>query len=249
MSELTVVICSYKATKEFQLCLHQLGRYGFKNSDLLIYENSPEYYSENRELLNKYGIKYIDNPGGTHAETMNAALKQVKTKYALLLDSDCFILDDPKNVLVFVKEHNITLFGDICGDRGGYHIHKRVHPWYCIIDVEFLNKYKIQFTDMERIKLTNSDSFIDPARLAENRDPRGFYYDAGSSMYEDVNKNFGCIADIGDIKPYAHKEGSSWYFEHGHPGFIQWGMQRNRWFDEFYTKIWKSEDNLKAIGE
>lgn len=249
MSDLTVVICSYKATKEFELCLHQLGFFGIKNDELLIYENSPEYYSENREMLNKYGIKYIDNPGGTHVDTMNRALKEVKTKYALLLDSDCFLFENPKVILDYVKEHKLQLYGDICGDRGGYHIHKRVHPWYCFVDVNFIKKYNIPFTDMERIKESGSESFVETQRLAEQRDPRGYYYDAGSSMFEDVVKNFGCVGDVGDMKPYVHKEGSSWYMEYGHQGFIQFGIQRDRWFANFRKQLWKSEDFIASIGK
>lgn len=249
ISDCTVVICSYKATKEFMLCLHQLGLFGFKNNNLLIYENSPEYYSENREMLKKYGIKYIDNPGGTHAETINRALTEVKTKYALLLDSDCFVTQSPEAVLNFVRHRDLQLLGDICGDRGGYHIHKRVHPWYCFVDINFIKKFGIKFTDMDRIKATHSESFVDTKRLAEERDRRGYYYDAGSSMYEDIIKNLGVVADIGDMRPYIHKEGSSWYMEYGSNAFIQYGMQRNNWFDSIFERMWQSEQNLYAIGK
>lgn len=249
INDCTVVICSYKATKEFTLCLHQLGLFGIKNNNLLIYENSPEYYSENRELLKKYGIKYIDNPGGSHSETLNKALKEVKTKYALLLDSDCFITQSIEPVLNFVRTKDLQMLGDICGDRGGYHIHKRVHPWYCFVDVNFIKKYNIPFTDMERIKATGSESFVETTRLAEQRDPRGYYYDAGSTMYEDVIKNFGVVADMGDMRPYIHKEGSSWYMEYGNNAFIRYGLQKNNWFDSLYEKLFKSEDNLYAIGK
>ena len=76
MSDLTIIICAYKATKELTLCLHQLAQFGVTKDELLIYENSPAYYSENRNLLNKYGIKYIDNPGGGHADTVKSILAQ-----------------------------------------------------------------------------------------------------------------------------------------------------------------------------
>ena len=51
MSDLTIIICAYKATKELTLCLHQLAQFGVTKDELLIYENSPSYYSENRNLL------------------------------------------------------------------------------------------------------------------------------------------------------------------------------------------------------
>ena len=143
IKDLTVVICSYKANKEFKLCLHQLSRYGFTGKDLLIYENSPSTYKSNREFLNSHKIKYIDNPDGTHTATMNLALQTVKTKYALLLDSDCFCIADPYMFMERIVKHKVQLFGEICGDRGGYHIHKRVHPWWCYVDVDYMKKHKI----------------------------------------------------------------------------------------------------------
>ena len=81
MSDLTIIICAYKATKELTLCLHQLAQFGVTKDELLIYENSPSYYSENRNLLNKYGIKYIDNPGGGHADTVKSILPGNKIVY------------------------------------------------------------------------------------------------------------------------------------------------------------------------
>ena len=248
MSDLTVIICAYKATKELTLCLHQLAKFGITKDELLIYENSPEYYSENRNLLNKYGIKFVDNPGGLHGPTLDKALKEVKTKYALLLDSDCICLVDPHIILDEVKQHNFDLYGDICGSRGGYHLHKRVHPWYCFVNVEFLNEHKISFMDERRIMMTNSQSFYDPSLLAANRDPNGFYYDVGATMYEDIQGYRGAVGDIGERLPYYHKEGSSWYMEHGHQGFIQLGLRKNQQFENVFKQLFTTEDELKKLA-
>lgn len=209
--DLTIVICAYKATSALKLCLHQLARYAFKNKDLLIYENSPVDYTLNREFLNQYGISYINNPGGSHADTLNRALlTDIKTKYALILDSDCFCINDPRFYVDYAMRHNIQLYGEICGDRGGYHIHHRVQPWYCIVDVNFIKTHNIQFVDFERIKQTHSESFVKKELLASARNKNGYYYDAGSSMFEDVINNDGICADLGDKLPYVHLEGASW---------------------------------------
>ena len=248
MSDLTIIICAYKATREFTLCLHQLANFNVTKDELLIYENSPAYYSENRNLLNKYGIKFIDNPGGSHAETLNKALEQVKTKYALILDSDCMCLADPHEVLGFVKERKFDLFGDICGDRGGYHIHKRVHPWYCFVNVDFLKEHKIPFADYDRVQRTNSMSFYDQKLLSAARDPRFVYYDVGSTMYEDVQGFHGSVGDIGERLPYWHKEGSSWYMEHGHQQFIRLGLEKNKQFENVWMQLFTKEDILKKLA-
>ena len=209
-NKLKIVICSYKANTEFKLCLNQIANFGFTAENLQIYENSPVDYTFNRDILDKYRIPYIDNPGGTHAETMNRALLEVETPYALLLDSDCFLRDPVAHYLQDMEDHKIQLMGEICGDRGGFHIHKRVHPWWCLIDMNFIREHKIQFVDFERIRLSHSESFVITSKLADPRDRRLFYYDAGSTMYEDVINNHGIAADIGDDLPYVHVEGASW---------------------------------------
>lgn len=247
IKDLTVVICSYKANKEFILCLHQLVRFGFLGKDLLIYENSPKTYKSNREFLKKYKIKYTNNPDGTHTDTMNRALTEVKTKYALLLDSDCFCVADPYMYMERIVSHNIQLFGDICGDRGGYHIHKRVHPWWCYVDVEFMKKNNISFVDMERMEKSNSMSFIDRKKLASQRDPKGYYYDAGSTMFEDVIKAGGIVADVGDSKPYIHVEGASWRRDFKEYEEVVAGQ--DNWVKMLYDKLRYDEKYMGLLGE
>lgn len=245
---LQIIICSYKANREFTVCLYQLAMFGIKNKDLLIYENSPEDYTLNRDMLNKYGIKYINNPGGTHAETMNRALEEATADYVLLLDSDCFCLLNPKliNTEICMKR-NLQLYGDICGDRGGFHIHKRVHPWWCFVDMSIIRKFNIQFVDFERIKASNSESFIKTELLASPRDPRGYYYDAGSTMYEDIIKHGGVCADVGDNKPYIHVEGSSW--RNMFPAYKEIVEAQAKWVEDLKTKLNFNEANLKKISE
>lgn len=182
-NDLTILICSYKATKELSLCLNLLYRFNKKDNIMLI-ENSPAEYVENREFLNKHNIAYIDNPGGTHPETLNTYLKKVKTKYCLILDSDCFCLTDPNIILKYVIGNDIDLYGDICGDRGGYRLYKRVHPWYCFVNVEFLNKHNISFVDWEKVKKTQSEKFYSSMPVGIDR--KIMHYDVGATMFEDI---------------------------------------------------------------
>lgn len=240
-ADLTVIICSYKANKEFKLCLHQLGKFGITN--VLIYENSPEDYTLNRKMMDAHRIPYINNPGGDHAHTMNRAFEECKTKYALLLDSDCIITADLSRYYSYVKEHKISLYGDIQGDRGGLRIHKRVHPWFCFVDMEIVRLLGTQFVDFERIKSSHSETFVDCSRLSERRDPNGWYYDAGSSLFEDISKHYNAvIADIGDHKPYWHKEGSSWRPDD--PIYKQLAEYQAKQFDAIYASLYSSDDYL-----
>lgn len=235
ISDLTVIVCAYKATKELKLCLHQLVRYNIKPSQLLIYENSPESYRDNRDFLDSCNIEYVNNPGGRHAETVNVALRMVTTKYALILDSDCFCISNPEIQLNYVKEHNIQLYGDICGDRYKWHIYKRVHPWYCFVDVEFLNNHNIWFYDESRIAQTNSWSFFDISKLnGTDRTETDIYYDVGSTMFEDVIAANGVCADIGNKKPYIHLEGSSWQKDSN----VDWYDKHIKLNEEYLEKLY-----------
>lgn len=245
IKNLTVIICSYKANKEFKLCLHQLARYGFTGNQLLIVENSPSEYISNRELLAKHGIRYINNPNGMHAMTVNQVIGTVTTDYVLLLDSDCFLTADPIPHFEKVKTHGIQLYGDVCGDRAGLHIHKRVHPWWCFIDVTFLKQNNIQFIDFQRMVESDSMSFIDRTQLMNARDPKKFYYDSGSTMYEDVIKCGGIVADVGDVKPYIHIEGASWRREFKEYEEVVASM--DNWVNLLYPKLLFEEKYLDLL--
>lgn len=243
---LTVVVCAYKANKAFTLCLHQLARYGMKAENLLIYENSPSDYVSNRELLRKYKIDFIDNPGGLHADTFNMAFKEIKTDYALLLDSDCFCTFNPVAFLPNIEKHGVSLFGDICGNRGGFRIRKRVHPWWCIVDMKLIREAGIQFVDMERMVKTNSMSLIKRELLGKQRDMNGYYYDAGSTMMEDVLKAGGIAADVGETLPYIHIEGSSW--KHDFPEYEASAVKNDNWVNLLYGKLQFEEKYLANLG-
>ena len=243
---LTVVICAYKANKAFTLCLHQLARYGMKPENLLIYENSPADYVSNRQLLEKYGISFVDNPGAEHAETINKAFTEIATDYALLLDSDCFCTFNPLAFLPNIERHTVSLFGDIGGNRGGYKIRKRVHPWWCIVDMRLVKAAKIQFVDMERMQKTNSMSLIRKELLGRPRDPAGYYYDAGSTLMEDVLRAGGVVADVGESLPYIHIEGASW--KHDFPAYEANAVQNDNWINLLYEKLQFDEKFLANLG-
>lgn len=210
----SIIICSYKATAEFKLNLFQLSKFNITNKNIIIYENSPSNYTYNRDFLKLYNINYINNPDGTHAETLDKAIAICKTKYALILDSDTICLSDPLSYINYVSKNNIQLYGDITGSRGGYLLYKRVNPWWTIIDVDFVKKYNLKYYDINIINKTNSNSFYNIAELnGSTRVSDKYYYDVGSIIYEGVINNNGIIADIGNNKnlPYIHLEGSSWY--------------------------------------
>ena len=226
-NNLTIIICAYKANTEFKLCLNQLANFGYTAENLQIYENSPVNYTFNRYILDKYKIPYINNPDGTQAETLNKALQDVKTHYALILDSDCFLRTSVDSYLQDMKDHQIQMMGEISGTKDNFHIHKRVNPCWCLIDLNFIKTHEIKFMDFNRIKASHSESFIYPSQFHNKKDIKQFYYAMGSTIYEDIINHYGIIADIGDDLPYVHIEGASW----------------RRDFEE-YKQVVENQDNL-----
>lgn len=247
MIDLQILICSYKATKAFEFCLERLARFNFKKNEILISENSPENYSLNRELLDKYKINYINCFNGSHAEQMNKLFKMSSSKYVLLLDSDCFCLTNPKEILYnYIIPRNIDLYGEIIGDRNNLRIHKRVCPWWCIVNMDIIRKYNIDFVDFNVIKESKSESFIDILRLNEKRDVNNFYYDVGSTLYENVIKYKGVCADIGDNLPYFHIEGNSW--RDLYPSYKNILEHQNKYIDILKNKFNFNVDNLMRFS-
>jgi len=244
--EFTAVVCSYKANRAFKLCLHQLARYGFNKDSLIISENSPTYYTSNRALLDKYNIKYIQNPDANLTDALNAILPTIKTKYALIIDTDTFCVIDPIKVFENVKKHKLQLFGNITNTRGGFKTHKRVEPCYCFIDVEFMNKNKILFNDMARINATNSLSMVDRNHFMDNKNLNAVYYDAGSTMFEDVQKAGGVVGDIGEFLPYIHIGTVSWQELLNNKELI---AKNDNWIDLLYGKLQFDEQYLRLLGE
>ena len=121
-------------------------------------------------------------------------LSKVETEYALLVDTDVVFLRSPEAAFDQVKEMNLTLAGEVCGDRGGKSLHPRIVPWFCFINVKNIQEKDIKFFDKTRLE------------LQENK-----RYDVGSSFLEDIRKSKLGIGSIkGENFYYRHYEGMSW---------------------------------------
>lgn len=163
--------------------------------------NNPVLMDEEEEIFKKLKInKVICCPGMVHGEAVNRALKQIDTRYVLLVDSDVLFLKDIGNIFQKIIHGNFTLGGEVVGNRGGKSLYPRVQPWFCFIDLNFLKDNNIIFFDFERTKLSKKSG---------NR-----VYDIGSTMYEDVLNADGMIANFcAENKYFKHYEGMSWYVQ------------------------------------
>jgi len=191
MDNLTVITCSYNTP---DVTLTMLRSFCAHHSYItpLIIDNSTN--DETEKLLNHNSIPYLRNKGGLHNRSVDILFNTVKTRYALLVDTDIIFLKNQQPIFTKFEQSSIALLGDICGDRGGKKIHNRVHPWYCWVDLHQIKQHNIRFFN-ESKQFSKSDKI----------------YDVGCTFFEDVRE---AGLSIGDIKLennyFKHYEGMSW---------------------------------------
>jgi len=191
MDNITLISCSYNTPDVTLTMLRSFFKY-HTETEVLIIDNSTN--NDTAKLLQTNNVSYIRNEGGLHIQSIDILFSSIKTKYALLVDTDVIFYKDHTSIFNKFKEMGLTLMGEICGDRGGKLIHNRVHPWHCFIDVENIKQNKIRFYNPDK-QFSKSNKI----------------YDVGCTFFEDI-KN--CNLKIGDIRLegsyYKHYEGMSW---------------------------------------
>lgn len=225
MNELTIITCSYETPKitETMLKSFKSRHPHLDKMHLIVMENSND--DDTRSMLNENGIAYITNKGGAHSRSMDIAFDACKTEYALVVDTDIIFKKDIAPIFNMIKNNHIDLCGIQCGDRGGYKLMTRIHPWFMFVNIKSVKKHDIKFHDEDRINKTCSQAFYKNIPLNNIRLDIPMY-DVGSTFYEDV-KNAGLkIANTPIIENwFVHYEGSSWQRKSGHPGFEMHGHQ------------------------
>jgi len=247
LNNLTIISCSYNTPVITKVMLKSFIKvHGNGPFNFLISENSTN--NETKDMLFNNNVPYIENKGATHVEGVQALLDKCRTKYALLVDTDIVFKENISSLLQSIDDNEITLAGTVCGSRGGFNLHARVHPWFCIINVHDINKYKIKFNDMIRVKESNSEGFYN--NIPINKVPQGNtepMYDVGATFYEDILKHNLKIANLLNLNVwFKHYEGSSWQRVSGHSGFEHLGNQVWQSFQKEieYHKDIKIKDKL-----
>ena len=202
--ELTLLTCVYNTPHLLENLLKSYQQTNKNNINLFVVDTSTK--PEVRDFVDKHNINgYIELSGESHGVAVNYGLKEISTKYVLLVDSDIIFLKDIKKLYDVFVEKDLTLMGEIQGDRGGKKLHPRIKPWFC-----FINNFDLEEYDIE---------FFDENRTLQSKKEGKRIYDVGSTMFEDV-----CSVDnlkVGDVKIediyYKHYEGMSWYVEKYNP--------------------------------
>lgn len=191
MDDITLISCSYNTPDVTLTMLRSFFRH-HASTPVIIADNSTDDVT--RRELERYKVPHVVNPGGLHIKSVDMLIAGVRTRYALLVDTDVIFLKNHITILDQVKTGKLTLAGDICGDRGGKRIHHRAHPWHCFIDVEAIKSNGITFYN--EVKQLGKSVKI---------------YDVGCTFFEDIKQK---KLQIGDIKLegdyFKHYEGMSW---------------------------------------
>ena len=191
MKDITLITCSYNTpiiTSNMLKSFTELH----PECPVLVCENSTD--KETQKLLTKAQIPHFLNTGGLHGPSVDELFDRVKTRYALLVDTDVIFLKNHNSVFNQFCEQNIAIMGEVIGDRGGKLLYTRIQPWHCFIDLQQIHENKIKFYDEVRMR-----------SRGERR------YDIGSSFFEDVRAaslKVGSYNGQGYI--YKHYEGMSW---------------------------------------
>ena len=234
MLDLTLATCNYNTPEILETMLKSWKQVnGDVTNKCLVVDNSTEKASY--KFLEKNKIWHVKNPGGTHPNGVQIALDMVKTKYMLLVDTDIIF---KKNLLEVFSQYvsmNYNMVGEVCGDRGGFQLFRRVNPWFCLIDVEFVNYYSIRFTDMNRIRATRSEGFFKNNPIAVNAGAK--QYDVGATFLEDVMKHNGAVYNIRlEDEYFKHFEGMSWRKNSGIDSLVEANNRNEIEYENEYKK-------------
>jgi hypothetical protein len=192
MDNLTLAACSYNTPEVTLTMLKSFFKYHDETS-VLICENSTN--DDTVKLFKKAKINYIRNEGGLHCQSVDKLFQNCLTDYMLLVDTDIIFLQNHNDIFKQFIDMDLTLMGEVCGDRGGKKLHNRVHPWHCFINVKNIKNNNIKFYDSERLSNSNHEKI----------------YDVGASFFEDIKNSKLKIGDVKlQDKYYRHYEGMSW---------------------------------------
>lgn len=191
---------------------------------------------ESAKLLHNDKIPFVRNPGGKHYEGVQIILDNVQTRYVLLVDTDVLFNKNIGQIFEEFVAGGYAIMGEVCGDRGGFSLHDRIHPWFCFIDVEQIRSKNIKFVNWDKINSTNSNGFYYNNPLNANDGLRK--YDVGATFLEDIVSAGLTYKNIKlDPEYYYHFEGMSWRGASGVPNLVHANNQNEMRYRGYYNTL------------
>ena len=209
LQDLTLVSCSFNTPEVTAAMLQSYVRAHPDGAPrpVLIMENSTD--DRTAAWLATHAIPFVRTPGATHHASVDPALARVRTRYALLVDTDIVFLRNVSGLFREFRRSGAALGGVRQGPRGGFDIVDRIVPWFCFLDVQQLRAHELRFFIPE--KHDYHREWNEPNRIALRHDRKN--YDVASELLESVReKGLG----VWELTPhrakhfYRHFEGMSW---------------------------------------
>jgi len=192
MNDLTLLTCNFNTPYLIDGLLKSLIKTSSTLPNILVMDTSTDESCVVPDYIPSFRFA-----GGIHGEAVNLALKKIKTRYVLLVDSDILFLQDYKKPFEIFKKEGGAAMGKVVGDVAGKSLYPRIEPWYCFLDLSVLSRSKISFFDALR---------------TSNSKQSGRVYDIGSTMFEDLNNRGMKILDVNlENKYFKHYGGMSWH--------------------------------------
>lgn len=202
MKELTLLTCNYNTPDLILNLLRSLKIVTKDIPNVLVMNTGAE---SSFLSLKEYEIPYYNLPNTTHGQAVNNAFDLIETDYVLLVDSDVIFLKDFQKPFEVFKDNNLSIMGNVSGNRGGKQLYPRVDPWFCFINLKQIRSHNIYF--------------YDEVRSSNSKIKGNIVYDIGSTMFEDIlkypNMKIGNVQMEG--KYFKHYEGMSWRIQKYNP--------------------------------
>ena len=207
-NELTIISCNFNTPEEMELMRLSLMEKSEKarGARFMLVENSSDE-GKSAERWKELGWDFLDNRSRDtrHAYSLNRAMQLATTRYALVLDSDVEFFADPWPIIDRWAKDGVTLGGcvmsDVPQDGETIHLKPRVKPWFCFVDIDFLRSHGLPFHDASR-EVRGSGIIYGHCPIIDTKELRPLgnakdnpWYDVGATLYEDVARLGGKIAD------------------------------------------------------
>ena len=209
LQDLTLVSCSFNTPEVTAAMLQSWVRVhpGGAPRPILLMENSTD--DRTAAWLEANAIPFVRTPGATHHASVDPALARVRTRYALLVDTDILFLRNLSGLFREFRRTGAAIGGVRQGPRGGFDIVDRIVPWFCFLDMQQLRAHQLRFFIPE--KHDYHREWNEPGRIALRKDRKN--YDVASELLEGVLAQGLGVWELPPHRAaryYRHFEGMSW---------------------------------------
>tara|TARA_R100000805_G_scaffold5883_1_gene7281 strand:+ start:548 stop:1228 length:681 start_codon:yes stop_codon:yes gene_type:complete len=198
MDDITLITCSYNTPLVTECMLKTFIKCHGGKHRITIVENSDKD-DKTKKMLRDYNIPYIDGAkvlkpedgfGWSHHQGLDWAVKNNKTRYCLIVDTDILFVNPILHLLDIIKaDDSIVALGPLQIFPAKFNLLPRIHPCFMLLDTKFFNRY--------------SDLTFSYSGNAK--------YDVGSYLYKRVYELGKRTYHIEHNKLYNHlMEGTSW---------------------------------------